>query len=49
MLYDPCEAEPKYIDVNFTCVDKGKINLELLLIAKHLILIEQAAATRGVL
>lgn len=49
MLYDPCEAVPKYIDVNFTCVDKGEINLEQLLILKHLILTEQAAATRGVL
>ena len=49
MLYDPCEAVPKYIDVNFTCVDKGEINLEQLLIAKHLILVKQEDATRGVL
>lgn len=41
MLYDPCEAVPKYIEVNFTCVDKGEINLESLVIVKHLILIEQ--------
>lgn len=41
MLYDPCEAVPKYIEVNFTCVDKGEIYLQLLVIANHVILTEQ--------